>query len=189
MAGLNRAIRWLKNLGLWRTGGAVACLMLLAAILAFPSVVLPVVALLCGGLFFFYGVKSYASVAIIMLSTSGPTGNGKPNGDGQKGRRSGLLGRLKGGGRAHPSRGSGGGKPYRLPPEKQPFISIQLPMYNENRVVDRLLAACTQLDYQNYEVLVADDSSDETLKTLERWAKHPKVKVSHRINRSGFKGA
>ncbi|MGH2621735.1 MAG: glycosyltransferase, partial [Anaerolineales bacterium] len=179
----------LKDLGLWRAGGAVACLMLLAAIFAFPSIVLPVVALLCGGLFFLYGVKSYASVAIIMLSTTGANGNGNQNGDRHKGRRSGLLGRLKGGKGKNPSGGIGNGKPNRLPPDKQPFISIQLPMYNEGRVVDRLLAACTQLDYENYEVLVADDSSDETLSTLERWAKHPKVRVSHRINRSGFKGA
>jgi cellulose synthase/poly-beta-1,6-N-acetylglucosamine synthase-like glycosyltransferase len=178
----------LKDLGLWRTGGIVACLLLLAAMFAFPRLVLPILALLCGGLFFVYGVKSYSSVAIIMLSTTGTSGSPVANGDGRTGRKPGLLHRLKGG-RAQPEEGGGRGKPYRLPPEKQPFISIQLPMYNEDRVVDRLLAACTQLDYENYEVLVADDSSDDTLRTLERWARHPKVRVSHRINRSGFKGA
>ncbi|MGH2621197.1 MAG: glycosyltransferase, partial [Anaerolineales bacterium] len=165
----------LRDLGLWRAGGAVACLLLLAAIFAFPRVVLPVVALLCGGLFFLYGVKSYASVAIIMLSTTGASSNGNATRDAEKGRRSGLLGRLKGGTRNRIGGGNGGGKPNRLPPHKQPFISIQLPMFNEGRVVDRLLSACTQLDYENYEVLVADDSSDETLRTLERWAKLPRV--------------
>src|SRR3990170_1181330 len=30
---------------------------------------------------------------------------------------------------------------HRLPPERQPFISVQLAMYNERRVVDRLLTA------------------------------------------------
>ena len=62
-------------------------------------------------------------------------------------------------------------------------------MFNEHSVVDRLLQATTSLDYDNYEILVADDSSDSTVSRLEKWAKHPKVKVSHRINRSGFKGA
>ncbi len=71
----------------------------------------------------------------------------------------------------------------------QPFVSIHLPLYNENRVVERLLTACTSLNYDNYEVLVADDSSDETLEYLEEWAKHPRIKVSHRINRQGYKGA
>lgn len=71
----------------------------------------------------------------------------------------------------------------------QPFVSIHLPLYNEKRVVERLLTACTSLNYDNYEVIVADDSSDETLDHLEEWAKHPRIKVSHRINRKGYKGA
>lgn len=71
----------------------------------------------------------------------------------------------------------------------QPFVSIHLPLYNEKRVVERLLTACTSLEYDNYEILVADDSSDETLEYLEEWAKHPRIKVSHRINRQGYKGA
>jgi len=178
----------LNKLGLWRTGGAVACLLLLTAIVASPRLVLPVLALLCGILFFLYGVKSYASVAIIMLSTTGANGNGSGHGSG-KDARPGLVNRLRNRNDQQANGGNGNGKPFRLPPEKQPFISIQLPMYNENRVVDRLLTACTELDYENYEVLVADDSSDQTLHSLERWAKHPKVRVSHRINRSGFKGA
>jgi len=71
----------------------------------------------------------------------------------------------------------------------QPFVSIHLPLYNEKRVVERLLTACTSLEYDNYEVIVADDSSDETLEYLEEWAKHSRIKVSHRINRKGYKGA
>src|SRR5207247_5027066 len=31
----------------------------------------------------------------------------------------------------------------RLPADKQPFVSVQLALYNEKRVVDRLLEACT----------------------------------------------
>ena len=54
-----------------------------------------------------------------------------------------------------------------MKPEHQPFISVQLPMFNEARVVDRLLKACTDIDYENYEILVADDSDDMTLDHLE----------------------
>ncbi|MBI2846205.1 MAG: response regulator [Chloroflexi bacterium] len=78
-----------------------------------------------------------------------------------------------------------------IPPihlDPAPFVSIHLPLYNEQRVMDRLLEACTSLDYPNYEVIVADDSADQTLEGLERWAHHPRVKISHRINRKGFKG-
>ena len=78
---------------------------------------------------------------------------------------------------------------FHLDLEEQPFVSVHLPIFNEESVVDRLLETCSQLDYENYEVIVADDSGDNTVRRLERWAKHPKVKISHRINRSGFKGA
>jgi cellulose synthase/poly-beta-1,6-N-acetylglucosamine synthase-like glycosyltransferase len=110
-----------------------------------------------------------------------------------------LLGfRLKGrGSDTHGADGNGrkgkngiaNGNGYRFKPNEQPFVSIHLPLYNESRVVGRLLEACTRLDYKNYEVLVADDSTDKTIHDLEKWAKHPKVKISHRINRTGFKGA
>ncbi len=78
---------------------------------------------------------------------------------------------------------------YKLPEERQPFVSIHLAMYNERQVVDRLLTACTSLDYDRYEVIVADDSTDpEAIALLRRWADHPRVKVLHRATRKGFKG-
>ncbi len=76
----------------------------------------------------------------------------------------------------------------RLPADKQPFISVQLALYNEKRVVDRLLTACTSFDYENYEVIVVDDSTDETVELLRRWKDHPRVRVIHRSSRKGFKG-
>jgi len=89
----------------------------------------------------------------------------------------------------HDGNGNGNGNDNGFHLDRQPFVSIHLPTYNEQRVIDRLLTACTSFDYENYEVIVGDDSSDGTLGHLEEWAKHPKVKVSHRINRKGFKGA
>jgi cellulose synthase/poly-beta-1,6-N-acetylglucosamine synthase-like glycosyltransferase len=76
----------------------------------------------------------------------------------------------------------------RLPADRQPFVSVQLALYNESEVVDRLLTACTSFDYENYEVLVVDDSTDDTVKKLERWRRHPRVRVIHRASRKGFKG-
>ena len=72
---------------------------------------------------------------------------------------------------------------------RQPFVSIHLPMYNEKRVVDRLLTASTSQDYPNYEVVVIDDSTDETTQILRsNWQGHPKVKIIHRESREGYKG-
>lgn len=69
------------------------------------------------------------------------------------------------------------------------FISIMLPVYNEAKVIDRLLLACTSLEYPNYEVIVTDDSTDPIcLGKLEEWKKHSRVKVIHRNTRDGWKG-
>src|SRR5438132_3121827 len=76
----------------------------------------------------------------------------------------------------------------RLPAERQPFVSVHVALYNEARVVDRLLEACTSFDYENYEVIVADDSTDETVDLLRKWNEHPRVRVLHRDSRKGFKG-
>ncbi|HKZ34816.1 MAG TPA: glycosyltransferase family 2 protein, partial [Patescibacteria group bacterium] len=70
----------------------------------------------------------------------------------------------------------------------KPFVSIHVATYNEKRVVQRLLIACTSQDYPNYEVVIADDSTDETVGILEKWKDHPKVKIVHRSDRTGFKG-
>lgn len=73
--------------------------------------------------------------------------------------------------------------------ENEPLVSIHLPMYNEENVVNRIMKACTSLDYKNYEVVVIDDSTDGTTKILnEQWSKYPQVKVVHREERHGFKG-
>jgi len=69
-----------------------------------------------------------------------------------------------------------------------PLISIHVPLYNEERVVDRLMEALTTLDYPNYEVIVVDDSTDSTTEKLKKWSKNSRVKIIHRDSRRGFKG-
>ncbi len=146
----------------------------------------PVIGLAFGLFFFAYATKYYGSVAIILLF-SGENGlvNGNANTH-DKGLRNGLLNGLRktfGNGIDNAVTGA-----YRPDPKTQPFVSVHLPLYNEATVVDRLLTACTSLDYDNYEVVVADDSTDETTKILEQWAEKPRVKLSHRRERTGFKG-
>ncbi|MEM1560351.1 MAG: glycosyltransferase [Thermoproteota archaeon] len=69
-----------------------------------------------------------------------------------------------------------------------PMISIHIPLYNEEKVVDRLMEALTSLDYPNYEVIVVDDSTDSTTEKLKKWSNHKKVKIVHRESRAGYKG-
>jgi len=72
-----------------------------------------------------------------------------------------------------------------------PLVSIHLPFFNEVNVAKRVIHACLDQDYPNIEVLVADDSGDETVKILKEsgWRKRrPVVKFIHRRDRSGFKG-
>ena len=52
-----------------------------------------------------------------------------------------------------------------LAPENWPLVCIQLPIYNEKFVVERLLGAIANLDYDKskMQIQVLDDSNDETL--------------------------
>jgi cellulose synthase/poly-beta-1,6-N-acetylglucosamine synthase-like glycosyltransferase len=146
---------------------------------------LAVLSLATGGVFFLYALKYYASVALILLTNpanGNGNGNGHSNGHGNgngngNGKTNGINGLSNPNGQKHQS-------------AYQPFISIHLPVYNEPEVIDRLLSACTSFDYDRYEVIVADDSQDETSRILDnRWAAHPRVKISRRKARVGFKGA
>jgi len=160
--------------------------LLLAGFVIMGGGVLALIGLTFGLFFFAYALKYYATIALILLF-NGENGlaNGNRNGQG-KGFRNGLRNGL--------SKFFGNGvdnaltNGYHLKPEVQPFVSIHLPLYNEKEVVERLLTACTSLDYKNYEIIVADDSTDETTQILERWAEHPRIKISHRQDRTGFKG-
>jgi cellulose synthase/poly-beta-1,6-N-acetylglucosamine synthase-like glycosyltransferase len=69
-----------------------------------------------------------------------------------------------------------------------PLVSIHIAVYNERRVIERLLNACAQLDYPNYEVVVVDDSDDGSTELVERWRSMDRFKIIHRPNRDGFKG-
>jgi cellulose synthase/poly-beta-1,6-N-acetylglucosamine synthase-like glycosyltransferase len=80
-----------------------------------------------------------------------------------------------------------------------PFVTIQLPIYNEQFVIDRLMDACCRLDYprDRFEIQLLDDSTDETTGVasamVARFAAGTQglapqpVFYLHRTNRHGYK--
>ncbi|MDD5677252.1 MAG: glycosyltransferase family 2 protein [Kiritimatiellae bacterium] len=75
-----------------------------------------------------------------------------------------------------------------------PRVTVQLPIYNEQYVVNRLLEAACALDYprDRLEIQILDDSSDETRANAENLAAKFKsqginIHYLHRTNRQGFK--
>ena len=110
---------------------------------------------------------------------------------------------------------------------RKPFISVQVPVYNEKNVIERMLKAVTSFKWHvlaskegtnlaNYEVIIIDDSTDETTSkglnylsaagyslnksyqdekleivtgTSQDDPNKPIIKYIHRFSRSGFKGA
>ncbi|HZY61229.1 MAG TPA: cellulose synthase family protein [Edaphobacter sp.] len=89
--------------------------------------------------------------------------------------------------------------PAQFAEEELPFVTVQLPIFNEQFVVDRLLDAVCNLDYprDRFEIQLLDDSTDETRQVasalVERYATgatelapQPVVYL-HRTNRHGYK--
>ena len=78
--------------------------------------------------------------------------------------------------------------------EELPSVTIQLPIFNEQFVVDRLIESACSLDYPKDKLLIQilDDSTDETVEVassiVERYAAlgNP-ITYVHRTNRYGFK--
>lgn len=74
---------------------------------------------------------------------------------------------------------------------ESPFVTIQVATYNEGSIVARLLNSCLKLDYppDRFEIIVVDDSTDETINILRDYEKryYPKIKVIHRTERTGYK--
>ena len=78
--------------------------------------------------------------------------------------------------------------------DDMPRVTVQLPIFNEQYVVERLLDAVCRLDYpkEKLDIQLLDDSTDETVEVarllVDRYAAlgHP-VKYVHRENREGFK--
>lgn len=90
----------------------------------------------------------------------------------------------------------GDGPPVPPLPAVLPTVTIQLPMYNESAVAERILEAVTRILYprDRLQVQVLDDSTDHCTRILEqKLAKlretHPDLVIDyrHRTDRTGFK--
>ena len=75
-----------------------------------------------------------------------------------------------------------------------PFVTVQLPLYNELYVVERLIDAVAKLDYpkDKFEIQLLDDSNDETLNIVARKVTEYKEKGFQiyqykRRDRTGYK--
>ncbi len=75
-----------------------------------------------------------------------------------------------------------------------PFVTIQLPIYNELYVVERLIDAVAKFDYpkERFEIQVLDDSTDETVEIIANKIEQIKasgIDIQHirREDRKGFK--
>jgi len=85
--------------------------------------------------------------------------------------------------------------PARLPlPDPLPVVTIQLPLYNEMYVADRLIESVCRIEYprDRLEIQVLDDSTDETRAIAESAvrrlaAQGIDIKYLHRTDRRGFK--
>ncbi|HEX5085769.1 MAG TPA: glycosyltransferase [Blastocatellia bacterium] len=82
----------------------------------------------------------------------------------------------------------------RFAESEAPRITVQLPLFNEMYVVERLLDAVTALDYPRHllEIQVLDDSTDETVRIARAAVEKHKqrgfdIEHIHRTDRTGFK--
>jgi len=78
--------------------------------------------------------------------------------------------------------------------EELPHITVQLPLFNEMYVTQRLVKAITEIDYprEKLQIQVLDDSTDETMKiasdTVDTYAGQGfDIQYIHRSDRTGFK--
>lgn len=81
-----------------------------------------------------------------------------------------------------------------LAEEDYPVVTVQLPVFNEQYVVERLIDQVCKFNYpkEKLEIQVLDDSTDETLdisknKVAEYKALGFDIKVIHRTDRTGYK--
>ncbi len=84
--------------------------------------------------------------------------------------------------------------PPNFGPEALPFVTVQLPVYNERYVIERLIGAVSRFDYpkDRFEIQVLDDSTDDTTEIIRREMSRLGTRgfnVTHvqRNDRKGFK--
>jgi cellulose synthase/poly-beta-1,6-N-acetylglucosamine synthase-like glycosyltransferase len=79
-------------------------------------------------------------------------------------------------------------------PDEPPVVTVQLPLFNEYYVVERLIKSVCNMDYpkDRLEIQVLDDSTDDTVELASSLVDEYKnkgfnIKYIHRTNRQGYK--
>jgi cellulose synthase/poly-beta-1,6-N-acetylglucosamine synthase-like glycosyltransferase len=79
-------------------------------------------------------------------------------------------------------------------PHAHPYVTVQLPVFNERYVVERLIDSVAALDWpqDRLQIQVLDDSADETTVLARARVEHHRkqgldISLIHRSNRSGYK--
>ena len=182
-----------------------------------PAMFFPSVALTFGLLFFLYSLKYYYSL-IIVLAYPGQSQKDNRQKEADAGKMANFLQRINIFKMLSPI----SEKPLAMQPNldevnltRYPFVSIHLPLYNEKRVAERILRASREIEYPNFEVIIIDDSTDETTEIIKKFlgdrngklretkgrdgeeivefipnhSQSPGMTLIHRASRAGFKGA
>ncbi|MEE9403970.1 MAG: cellulose synthase family protein [Algisphaera sp.] len=75
-----------------------------------------------------------------------------------------------------------------------PQVTVQLPVFNEGRVVERIIDAACRIEYpqDRFQIQVLDDSTDGSeqiaLRRIEHWqARGVNIELRHRTDRTGYK--
>jgi cellulose synthase/poly-beta-1,6-N-acetylglucosamine synthase-like glycosyltransferase len=78
--------------------------------------------------------------------------------------------------------------------QKWPFVTVQLPIFNEKYTVERLLRSVTRLDYpaDRLQIQVLDDSTDDTADLIASLvdiyrSRGVNIELIHRVDREGYK--
>ena len=84
--------------------------------------------------------------------------------------------------------------PDPVPPSEWPLVTIQLPIYNERYVVERLIKTVVKIEYpkDKFEIQILDDSTDETSQIIDQVVKDlipsgVQINIFRRKNRKGYK--
>lgn len=79
-------------------------------------------------------------------------------------------------------------------PDDPPSVTVQLPLFNEPFVVERLIHTAVSLNYPTHklQIQIIDDSTDSTTERAARWVAYYKEKginisLLHRTQRDGYK--
>lgn len=82
----------------------------------------------------------------------------------------------------------------KIPAQSWPQVTVQLPIFNEQNVAERLIRSTAKLNWpkDKLEIQVLDDSTDATLKmttaAVEQLSKEGfNIRIFHRTNRTGYK--